>query len=229
MITKEKFAAMQDHSILEADATLEDTKRRCDETLKYGFFATYVHPCHVKWAREYCGNKGKIGTVIGFPLGANKTKVKIFEAMEAIEDGADKLDFVANISMIKSGNIAYVENELKEIVQAVKDKTPKAVVKVIIECAYLTNDEKAAAIKAVLASGADYIKTSTGYGPWGCRIGDVRMMKQIVGDKMKIKAAADLKDINQAMAAIEEGADAIGENSAVRYMEEFDKQIWFKS
>ena len=228
MISKEKFAAMQDHSILEANASLDDTKQRCDETLKYGFFATYVHPCHVKWAREYCGNRGKVSTVIGFPLGANKTNVKIFEAMEAIEDGADKLDFVANISRIKSGDFAYVENELKEIVAAVKAKAPKVVVKVIIECAYLTNDEKVAATKAVLASRADYIKTSTGYGPWGCRIGDVRLIKRIVGDKMKIKAAADLKDINQAMAVIEEGADAIGENSAVRYMEEFDKQIWFK-
>ena len=228
MISKEQFAAMQDHSILEAEATLSDTKRRCDETLQYGFGATYVHPCYVKYAKGYCAGKAKIGTVIGFPLGANKTSVKIFEAMEAIADGADKLDFVINISKVKSGDIAYVEDELKEIVAAVKGRAPDVIVKVIIECAYLTNEEKTVATKVVLASGADYIKTSTGYGPWGCRIGDIRLIKRIVGDKMKIKAAADLKDINQAMAVIEEGADVIGENSGVRYMQDFDSQIWFE-
>ena len=116
MISKEKFAAMQDHSILEADASLDDTKQRCDETMKYGFAATYVLPCNVAWAREYCAGKGKIGTVIGFPLGAAKTCVKIFEAKEAVRDGADKLDVVMNIGKLKSGDVAYVEKELSEFV-----------------------------------------------------------------------------------------------------------------
>lgn len=227
MITKQEFAKMQDHSILEADASLEDTRARCDETMEYGFNATYVLPCHVKWACDYCKGKGDVATVIGFPLGANTTKVKIFEAMEAMDNGAAALDFVSNISQIKSGNFEYVANEYKEIVKAVKTKDSKVVVKIIIECCYLTLEEKIAAINAVKASGADYIKTSTGYGTWGCRIGDVRLMKKMLGDSVKIKAAADLKDINQAMAVIDEGASLIGENSGVRYMKDFDKQSWF--
>ena len=227
MLTKQQFAGVQDHSILEPTATIEQTRRMCEETLKYGFAATYVHPCHVKLAKEILKDKALVGTVIGFPSGSATTETKIFEALNAIDNGADKLDCVINLTMLLSGNIEYVEKELKDLVAAIKAKNPKIIVKVIIECCFLSQDQKVIACEAVCKSGADYIKTSTGCGTGGARVGDIRLMKKVCRGRVKIKAAAEMKDINQALAMIDNGADQIGENFAVRFMEQWDKQMWF--
>lgn len=226
MITKEQFAKMQDHSILEPNATLEQVKRMCEETIQYGLGATYVEPCNVAFAKSILGDKAKVGTVVGFPFGANTTAIKIAEGLETIDNGADKLDIVMNIGKLKSGDTAYVENELKEFSKAMKAKRSDIIVKVIIETCYLTHDEKVTACRIVADSGADYIKTSTGTGPAGCRIGDIRLMKRICGDKVKIKAAAQITNIEDALAVIEEGASAIGENTALKLLADFDKQLW---
>ena len=227
MISKEKFASMQDHSILEANVTIDQTREKCEETLKYGFAATYVHPCHVKYAKSILGDKALVGTVVGFPLGNVTTETKLSEAMNAIDNGAGALDCVINISMLLSGNIKYVEDELAAIVKAVKGKNKKVLVKIIIECCYLTQEQKVQACEAVCKAGADYIKTSTGYGTWGCRVGDIRLMRKVCKGRVKIKAAADMKDLNQALAMIDEGAEIIGENSGVKYLQQWDSQMWF--
>ncbi len=229
MITKEEFARMQDHTILEPDADENAVLQRIEEALRFNFAAVYVNPCYVKLVKEKTAGSGvAVGTVVGFPHGANKTEIKIQEGLLAIEDGADELDIVINISRLKSGDDQYVKDEIERFVQAIKKKSPKVLVKVIIETCFLNHDEKVRACKIVAESGADYIKTSTGTGSAGCRIGDIRLMKTIVGDKVKIKAAAEITTIEQALAVLSEGATRIGENTAVKLLEEFDKELWEK-
>ena len=219
---------MQDHSVLEPNATEDQIRSRCEETLRYGFGATYVNPCYVTFAKSILGDKAKVGTVVGFPHGANTTKVKIIEGLQAIDDGADKLDLVINISKLRSGDLAYVTNELSEFLGAMKKHRDDIIVKVIIETCYLSHDEKVAACEIVAESGADFIKTSTGTGTAGSRIGDIRLMKRIVGDRVKIKAADQIKTIEDALAVIEEGATAIGESSGINTLADFDKELWTK-
>lgn len=227
MISKEEFAKMQDHSVLEADTTEEIVKNHIKEALEYGFVTVYVHPCYVKMANEIVAGRLNVGTTVGFPLGANTTKVKITEGLEAIENGANELDIVINISKLKSGDYGYVQRELEEFVSAMKNKNSSIVVKVIIETSYLTHDEKITACKLVVASGADYIKNSTGCAPTGFKIGDIRLIKKTVGDSIKVKASAGITTIEDALAAIQEGAVRIGENTAVKLLREFDKQLWY--
>jgi deoxyribose-phosphate aldolase len=226
MITKEQFAKMKDHSILEPFATLADIDVRIQETIDYHLGATYVEPCYVAYAKAKLAGIALVGTVVGFPFGTNTTSTKIAEGLGCIKDGADKLDVVMNYSKLKSGDSKYVENELRDFVRAMKSARPDITVKVIIECCYLTHDEKVKACEIVRDSGADYIKTSTGTGSGGCRIGDIRLMRKICGDKVKIKAAAQITNIEDALAVIEEGASAIGENTAVKLLADWDKQLW---
>ncbi|MBN1674899.1 MAG: deoxyribose-phosphate aldolase [Kiritimatiellae bacterium] len=223
MIGKQEFARMQDHSILEPDADQAAVDRRIDECLEHGFAAVYVNPCYVRHAAARLeGSTTAVGTVIGFPHGANKTEIKIQEALHALEDGASELDVVINISRLKSGDDAYVRDELERFVQAVKARHAAARVKVIIETCYLTRAEKMRACEIVANSGADYIKTSTGTGPAGCRIGDIRLMRRVCGERVKIKAAAQITFLEQALAIIEAGAERIGENTAVAMLGEWE-------
>ena len=226
MISRKEFAAMQDHSILEPNANENAIKTRIQETIDNGFAAVYVNPAWVEFARRTAGNRAKVGTVIGFPHGASTTEVKIAEALDAIKNGADELDVVANISWFKSGYFDRAEAELKEFVRVLKEKRRDVVIKVIIECCFLTHAEKVKAAEVVAGSGADYIKTSTGTGTWGCRIGDIRLMRRVVGNRCKIKAAADIRNIEDALAVISEGATRIGENSAVELLKDWDAQLW---
>lgn len=226
MLTREQFAKMQDHSILEPYATLPEIDMMIGQTLEYGFNATYVEPCHVKHCKELTGDKAHVGTVIGFPFGTNTTEIKIAEGLQCIRDGADALDLVINYSMLKSNRDEYVKNEVDTFVKAMKAERADVVIKVIIECCYLSHDEKVRAITIVRDSGADFIKTSTGTGSGGCRIGDIRLMKRICGDKCQIKAAAQIVNIEDALAVIEEGATLIGENTAVKLLADWNKERW---
>lgn len=224
--TREQFAAMQDHSILEPWQIKVDIKKMIEETIKYGFNATYVEPCHVKFAVEQSRGLAKVGTVIGFPWGCHTTEIKIAEGLQCIKDGAHALDLVINYSMLKSGEDEYVQNEVSEFVKAMKAANPEIVIKVIIECCYLTHDEKVRAINIVKNAKADFIKTSTGTGSGGCRIGDIRLMKRMLGDEVQIKAAAQITNIEDALAVIEEGATLIGENTAVKLLADYDEERW---
>lgn len=226
MISKEEFAAMQDHSILEPYASKEEILVRIQETIDYKLAAVYINPCWVKFAKGTIGDKCNIGTVIGFPHGANKTNMKIMEGLQVIDDGADELDVVINISWVKSGMFENVKHELEQFVKEMKKKRPDIVIKAIIECCYLNHDEKIKVCKIVANSGADYIKTSTGTGTWGCKVSDIRIMRKIVNGKCKIKAADGIKTIEQALAVISEGATRIGDNSGIQLLAEWDKQLW---
>ncbi|MDD4355577.1 MAG: deoxyribose-phosphate aldolase [Candidatus Izemoplasmatales bacterium] len=227
-LTKKEFAAMQDHSILEPFATKEQIAEMVKQTIEYGFNATYVEPCHVAYAVKCSAGKAKVGTVIGFPFGTNAKATKIAEGIQCLADGADALDFVINYSMLKSGEVDYVADELNEFVKVLKSKNPKIVIKVIIECCFLTHDEKVKAIEIVGDSKADFIKTSTGTGSGGCRIGDIRLMRRVLQGKCQIKAAAQITNIEDALAVIEEGATLIGENTAVKLLNDWDKERWTK-
>lgn len=208
-----------DHTNLKPYATKEDIIKLCEEAKKYGFYAVCVNPYRVKLAKEQLeGTDIKVASVIGFPLGATPTEVKVFEAKKALEDGADELDMVINIGALKDKDYEYVKNDIAEVVKVAHEKG--AVVKVIIETCYLTDEEKEIACKLAMEAGADFVKTSTGFGTGGATVEDVRLMRRIVGDKLGVKAAGGIRTYEQAMAMIEAGANRIGTSSGVKIVEE---------
>ena len=212
------YANYIDHTLLKADAVEKDIKNLCKEAKEYEFFSVCVNPCFVKTCNKYLkGSSVKVCTVIGFPLGANTTKVKLTEAKKAISDGADEIDVVMNISKFKNKKYTYVENELSKIV-ALCNK--KVLVKVIIETCYLTKEEILKACELVYACGVDYVKTSTGYGTSGAQVEDVQAMKVICKDKLKIKASGGIKTLAQVEQFILAGAERIGTSSGVNIVKE---------
>jgi deoxyribose-phosphate aldolase len=227
MLSKEQFAKMQDHSILGTYCKQSDVRRFCEEVLTYGFAAVYVNPCDVALAKSIIGDRAGVGTVIGFPQGATTTGTKICEGLEAIDNGATELDIVINVSRLKDGDTAYVQNELTEFVAAVKAKKPGVLVKVILECFYLAHDEKVTACELVVASGADYVKQSTGTTPNSsfC-LGDTRLLKNVVSDKIKIKSSGWIMNVEDAIGSIEFGASRVGNSLGPQWLAEFDKQLW---
>jgi deoxyribose-phosphate aldolase len=206
-----------DHSLLRPDATAADILRLCDEAGRYGFFAVCVHPYYTALAKEALGtSRVKIAAVIGFPHGMSFTGVKIYEAMQAVLKGADELDIVINTGLAKSGDWEAVKKEISDIVTA----TPGALHKIIIETCYLTDDEKKKACGAAIEAGAEYIKTSTGFGPSGAVIRDIQLIKAFTKGNAGIKAAGGIKTLAQVKACIEAGATRIGTSSGVAIMKE---------
>ncbi|WP_297510731.1 deoxyribose-phosphate aldolase [Thermococcus sp.] len=209
-----------DHTNLKPYATKDDIIRLCDEAIKYGFYAVCVNPYRVKLAKEYLHERKadvKVASVIGFPLGATPTEVKVFEAKKALEDGADELDMVINIGALKDGDYDYVEKDIEEVVKVAHEKGAK--VKVIIETCYLTEEEKVKACELAKEAGADFVKTSTGFGTGGATVEDVRLMRKVVGPDMGVKAAGGIRTYEQALAMIKAGANRIGTSSGVRIVE----------
>ncbi len=228
MITKEQFAAMQDHSCLGNYVSKEDVIRFCHEVLQYGFASVYVNPCDVSLAKSIIGEKAGVGTVIGFPQGVNTTETKIFEGLKAIEDGADELDIVINISKLKDGDKEYCLRELREFTKAVKEKKADVVVKVIIECYHLTHSEKIEACRIVADSGADYIKQSTGTTPNSSfNLGDIKLMNALIGDRVRIKSAGWIINLEDAVGTVEFGASRIGNSLAPQWLAEWEENHWY--
>ncbi|ASJ01574.1 deoxyribose-phosphate aldolase [Thermococcus gorgonarius] len=212
----QEIARYIDHTNLKPYATKEDIIRLCDEAIEYGFYAVCVNPYRVKLAKEYLREKNadvKVASVIGFPLGATPTEVKVFEAKKAIEDGADELDMVINIGALKDGDYDYVRKDIEEVVKVAHGKGVK--VKVIIETCYLTEEEKIKACELAKEAGADFVKTSTGFGTGGATVEDVRLMRMVVGPEMGVKAAGGIRTYEQALAMIQAGANRIGTSSGV--------------
>ena len=196
-----------DHTNLKPYATFKDIEKLCKEAIEYRFYGVCVNPFYVSFAKNLLKNTAiKVSSVVGFPLGANLLKTKLLEATLACQDGADELDIVWNISAFKSKDYSYVENELKTIVQY----TEKCIHKIIVETAYLNHDEKVIAVKIVKNSGAEFIKTSTGFAPKGATIEDVKLFKSLAGEQLKVKAAGGIRDYKTALAMIKAGADRIG-------------------
>ena len=205
-----------DHTILKADAPKSKIQQIIDEAKKYDFMSVCINPTWVNYASEELKDSDvKVCTVIGFPLGANTSEVKAFEAKNAIENGADEIDMVINIGALKSKNLALVEEDIQAVVEASGDK----LVKVIIETCLLTDDEKVVACQIAKEAGADFVKTSTGFSTGGATVEDVALMRQTVGPDMGVKASGGARSYEDALAFIEAGATRIGTSSGVAIME----------
>jgi deoxyribose-phosphate aldolase len=221
-ISKEQLAGMIDHTLLKPTATKKDIMRLCREAKKYRFAAVCVNPTYVSLAAKLLKNTDvKVCTVIGFPLGATTTEVKAFETENAIKNGAQEVDMVINIGMLKSGNYGFVKRDIEAVVKAAGD----AITKVIIETCYLSDKEKVKVCMLAKKAGADYVKSSTGFGSRGATIADVRLMRKIVGKKMGVKAAGGIRTFEDAVAMIEAGATRIGTSHAMSIMAKAKKII----
>lgn len=207
-----KILSMCDHTLLSPTATWSDIKDVCDEAKHYKTASVCIPPCYVKGAKEYIGNDVVICTVIGFPNGNMTTATKVFEAQEAIKNGADEIDMVINIGMLKAGEYDYVLNEIKRIKTACK----KHILKVIIETCLLTDDEKIKMCEIVTDSGADFIKTSTGFSTGGATFKDVKLLSEHIGKNIKIKAAGGICSLEDAEKFIELGASRLGTSKVVK-------------
>lgn len=207
-----------DHTILKAEATKEMVKSLCEEALEYEFAAVCVNPFYVKYCKELLKDSNiKVATVIGFPLGANTSEVKAFEASNAIDNGADEIDMVINIGALKSKDYSIVKEDIKGVVEAAKDR---ALVKVIIETSLLNNEEKIKACELAMEAAADFVKTSTGFSTAGATVEDIKLMKNVVGDKLKIKASGGIRDLETANKMIKAGANRLGASSGVKIAKE---------
>jgi len=202
-----------DHTILKATAMPSDIKQLCKEAKEYNFYAVCVNGSYVKLAKdEVAGSEVKVAAVIGFPLGAMSTEAKVLETISCINDGADEIDMVINIGMLQSGNNDYVEDEILAIKKACGNKT----LKVIIETCYLSEEEKEIACQLAMNAGADFVKTSTGFGTGGATLEDIKLMKRIVGDELQIKASGGIRDKETAEKFIALGISRIGTSSGIK-------------
>lgn len=207
------IAKLIDHTLLRPDATVDDIRRLCDEALQYGFYSVCVNPFFVPMVKEMLsGSEVKVTTVIGFPLGMTDTNAKVYEAVEALNNGVDEIDMVMNIGMARTGRWDIVKKDIFDVICAAKG----IVHKVIIETCYLSRDEKIKATATVIETGAEFVKTSTGFGPSGASVDDVKLIKSIVKDSCGIKASGGIKTLAQAKELIEAGATRIGTSSGVR-------------
>ncbi len=205
-----------DHTLLRPDATWEQVKQVCDEGAYYHVASVCISPCHVAAASAYLGGRLPVCTVVGFPSGASSTAVKCFEAAEAIGDGADELDMVANIGWIKAGMFREVRDEIMEV----KRICARHTLKVIIETCLLTEEEKIEMCRVVSESGADYIKTSTGFSSGGATFEDVKLMKANIQPHLHIKAAGGIATLADAETFLALGADRLGTSRIVKLAKE---------
>ncbi|MDX5345720.1 MAG: deoxyribose-phosphate aldolase [Hymenobacteraceae bacterium] len=218
-ISESEIAGKIDHTLLRPDAVKEEIVQLCEEAKAYGFAAVCVPPCYVKIVNNLLqGTRVRVATVVGFPLGYQISKVKFFEAHQAITEGADEIDYVMNISAFKSGSFDEVENELGEISTLCQFKN--ASLKVIIETALLTEEEIIKACKICAAADVNYVKTSTGFASRGASVEDVRLMRANLPSKIKIKAAGGIKTYASAKALIEAGADRLGCSASIQIVED---------
>ncbi len=215
---RNKLAQCIDHTLLKAATSIGQVEELCREALTWSFASVCVPPSFVAPAARFLKESSvHVGTVIGFPLGYNLFDIKLAEALRAREDGAREIDMVMQIGRFKSGDFHSVEMELRGVVEA----TPELVHKVIIECGLLTDREKQNAVKLVIDSGAEFVKTSTGFGPGGATVRDVGLLVKWAQGKIAVKAAGGITDPAAAVAMIEAGAERIGTSSAVQILETF--------
>ena len=214
-----QLAKLIDHSLLQANTSDSDLQLACDIARRYSVACLIVKPYHVAKALELMRGSGvPVGTTVGFPHGCNSSLVKAFEAETALKDGAVEVDMVANIGAVKSGDWRFVEQDIAGVVAVARPQ--RAIVKVIIEACYLTNEEKVRVCEVVQAAGADFVKSTTGYGPSGAQPDDIRLMRQVVGPAMGVKASGGIRTLKQTLELIEAGANRIGTSSTQAILEE---------
>ena len=201
-----------DHTILKATASSADVQKLCEEAIEHEFYSVCVNGCYVVDAKHLLqGTDVKVAAVVGFPLGAMTTAAKVFEAKEAVENGANEVDMVINVAKLKDGEFDYVENEIRQIKEAIGDN----ILKVIIETCYLTDEEKVKACELSLVAKADFVKTSTGFGTGGATYEDVKLMKSVVGNNAKVKASGGVRDKETAQKYVELGEERLGTSSGI--------------
>lgn len=209
---RSKLAQMIDHTLLKATATGADIKELCHEAKEYGFGAVCVQPCYVKLAAdELQGTPVKVATVIGFPLGATTSQTKAAEAKEAVKNGAAELDMVLNIGALKEGRFDYVSQDIKAVIEVANG----TLVKVILETCYLTDEEIIKACQLAVSAGANFVKTSTGFGTAGAKAAQVRLMRQTVGPDIGVKASGGIRSYADAVAMVDAGASRIGASAGI--------------
>ena len=204
-----------DHTVLKATTTPKDIEKLCNEAKEYKFYSVCVNGCYVPLCKKLLVNTDvKVAAVIGFPLGAMSTEAKVYEAKKCIEDGANEIDMVINVGMLKAKEYDYVREEIRQIKEAIGTN----VLKVIIETCYLTDDEKVKACELAVEAKADFVKTSTGFGTNGATFEDVALMKKTVGNRAKVKASGGVKTYETAAKYIELGAERLGTSSGIPIM-----------
>lgn len=208
-----KYNKLIDHTLLKQDATPEQIMKLCLEAKEFDFMSVCVNPAYVPLAHELLKDSDvKVCTVIGFPLGMNLTKTKVEEAILAVNQGADEVDMVINVGMLKSENDEYVENEIRLIKESINGK----LLKVIIETCLLTDEEKVRACLAAKRAGADFVKTSTGFSTGGATVHDVELMRKTVGEEMGVKASGGVRTHEDLLAMVEAGANRIGTSNGTK-------------
>ena len=218
-MTKQELAKYIDHTVLKADATDAALKKLCAEAREYGFASVCVNPVRVREAKALLeGADVAVCTVVGFPLGQNTVKVKGFEALEAIENGASEVDYVLNVAKVKDGDWEYIRREMAALTAICHSYG--AHIKVIFENCYLTKDEIVKCAEIAREVKPDFIKTSTGFGTGGATVEDVKLMKDTVGDEVKVKAAGGIRDLAAALAMIDAGAERLGCSAGVKLVSE---------
>lgn len=210
-MTAKEMLSKVDHTQLKAFATWEDIEKLCEEAIEFHTASVCIPPAYIKRVHDAYGEKINICTVVGFPLGYSVTAAKVAEVRQALEEGCNEIDMVINVSDVKNGLYDKVEEEIRTLKKACGDH----ILKVIIETCYLTKEEKIAMCKAVTNAGADFIKTSTGFGTGGATIEDVKLFKENIGPNVKIKAAGGVSTVEDLEAFIELGCDRIGTSRAV--------------
>ncbi len=211
-----KINKLIDHTILKAVTTSKDVEKICAEALKYDFASVCINPCFVSLAKELLANSDvKVCTVIGFPLGANTIEIKQAETMDAVNNGAEEIDMVINVGKAKEHDYEYIKEEIEAVVNASCGR----LVKVIIETCYLTDEEKVEVCRMAALAGAQFVKTSTGFGTGGATAEDVALMKSSILDTMSVKASGGVKNLDDLNAMVNAGASRIGASSGVQIME----------
>ncbi|MCE5197630.1 MAG: deoxyribose-phosphate aldolase [Armatimonadota bacterium] len=235
MFSKEQFAKLMDSTLLKPSATREEIIRFCEEATRYHFASVVVFPFWLPVVRRAMQESDvKIATVIGFPFGASGRSVKLYEARTAITNGANELDIVINIGALKSGEHNIVESEIKELVDTSRmagltQDAKRTVLKFILECHYLTSDEKKIACEIIRDSGADFIKTSTGTAPTGATVEDIRLIRDVVGPDLGVKAAGGIRTTENAMEMLDAGASRIGTSNAAAIVDGYVPEDYLES
>lgn len=211
------LAGVIDHTLLRPDTTRGEIEKLCQEALEQGFYAVCVNPSWVRAASgQLTGTRAVVCSVVGFPLGATPPEVKAAEAATAVEDGAGELDMVINIGALKSGDLTTIEKEVRSVIEVARGVP----LKLILEVGLLTREEIAEACRLAAGNGARFVKTSTGFGPRGVTVEDLRLLRTLAGPKMGVKASGGIRDARTALAMVKAGADRIGTSSGVKIMEE---------
>lgn len=211
-MNKKELAGMMDHTILKATATPEQVEQICQEAREIGAASVCINPCNIEQAKKLLeGSSVKVCTVIGFPLGANTTAVKAFETEDAIRRGAQEVDMVINVGALLAGDTETVYQDILGVVKAANG----TLTKVIIETCYLSDEQKKIACELAMKAGADFVKTSTGFGTGGATAHDVALMRSVVGDKMKVKASGGIRTYEDAMAMVEASANRLGVSASM--------------